>query len=90
MPCEWHPVFTGCFSFSELIGGKEDWREYAGQICSRRGESEHQQFRSRNDYEKYACADSEVNSWPDCPSGKLKIQKFLNTQYNSSVPLSSQ
>ena len=32
---------------------------------SRRGESEHQQFRSRNDYEKYACADSEVNSWPD-------------------------
>ena len=25
MPCEWHPVFTGCFSFSELIGGKEDW-----------------------------------------------------------------
>ena len=45
MPCEWHPVFTGCFSFSELIGGKED--------------------RSRNDYEKYACADSEVNSWPD-------------------------
>lgn len=27
--------------------------------------SEHQQFRSRNDYEKYACADSEVNSWPD-------------------------
>ena len=65
MPCEWHPVFTGCFSFSELIGGKEDWREYAGQICSRRGESEHQQFRSRNDYEKYACADSEVNSWPD-------------------------
>ena len=65
MPCEWHPVFTGCFSFSELIGGKEDWREYAGQIGSRRGESEHQQFRSRNDNEKYACADSEVNSWPD-------------------------
>ena len=28
MPCEWHPVFTGCFSFSELIGGKEDWRGY--------------------------------------------------------------
>ena len=29
MPCEWHPVFTGCFSFSELIGGKEDW----SRIC---------------------------------------------------------
>ena len=42
MPCEWHPVFTGCFSFSELIGGKEDWREYAGQIYSRRGEGKYQ------------------------------------------------
>ena len=42
MPCEWHPVFTGCFSFSELIGGKEDWREYAGQMYSRRGEGKYQ------------------------------------------------
>ena len=42
MPREWHPVFTGCFSFSELIGGKEDWREYAGQIYSRRGEGKYQ------------------------------------------------
>ena len=63
MPCEWHPVFTGCFSFSELIGGKEDWREYAGQICSRRGESEHQQFRSRNDYE--ILNQQEIKNYPD-------------------------
>ena len=23
MPCEWHPVFTGCFSFSELIAARK-------------------------------------------------------------------
>ena len=49
MPCVRHPVFAGCCFHvnaknidQNITGSKEDWREYAGQIYSRRGEGKYQ------------------------------------------------